>query len=101
MLYRERPELTTVRANAASSGDRDKLHAMVWSVLLSQQDEILSAIVTTTTRKGKITIGDTMGERREEYSVLTGSSELELGKVCKEKTSLAVLVNEEEVLVKT
>lgn len=68
--------MTRISASAAPSPDRDEHAAIVWNLVLSQEEEVSPATVMTSGEVGEITVGGTSGESRRECSVLTASLKL-------------------------
>lgn len=88
--------MTTVNASVALSRDGEQHYPMVPNVLLSQENEILPATVTTIEGRIDDAVGSTSKGQREECSHPSMSLELELKKV-RENT---MAVNEHEVLLR-
>lgn len=92
--------MTRASASLGSSCDSSEHAAFVRNLLLSQQNEISHASVTTTEGEGASMVGNTFGERKEKCRLLTVSSELELRRVFEGNASLAVAMISYKVRVK-
>lgn len=86
-------ELARVLARAASSSNGDKHVVMVQNMFLSCDHAGLLATVTNTEGEREGTLGGTLGNRREDCSVLTLNLKLVLRTVSEENASLATAVN--------
>lgn len=93
-VYNEWLNLTRARTSVTYSYDRYEYVASVQNVLLAQEDEILPVLVTTPRGIGEGIVEGTLRKRRDEYSLLTASMELQLRRVREENSFLAAAVIE-------
>lgn len=83
-----------IGARAALSHGTDEHDIVISKKMLSQEDEIPLATVTTTGEEGDGTVGSTLKGRAEERNVLSVSLNPELRTICKENESQAATASE-------
>lgn len=98
-VHRGGLKLTKVGVSRVSPCDRDEQVLVVRNSLLSREDEILPATVTTSEGEVNGTVENSLEKRGEECSVLTVSLKLELRRVRDRNASLAAAVNQYKVRV--
>lgn len=91
--------MTRVRPSVGSSHDRDEHIATVSNVVLSKEDEVSPATVTSNKGEGDGTIRSASKGRRE-CSLLSVNLKLKLREVCEENLSLDAAMNEYKMRVK-
>lgn len=93
-------ELTKFSRSAVSFCDNDQHVVMVPNVVLSHEDDIYPASMTSTKREGEDKLECTLGEQREQCGVFTASLKPEMRTVHEENASLSAAVNESKVGVR-
>lgn len=100
VLHRQVLDIAEVSASVTLLCERNEHVTMVPNVLLSQENGISHATVTTGEGVGDGTVGSTLEKRREECSMLSQSIETETRRVREENALLVGAANEYSVRMK-
>lgn len=93
-VQRRELKLTRVSESMVLSCDKDEHSAIVRNVVPSYEEGISPATVKLTEAEEEGAVGGALEERREECSVPSVSSELDLSRVCEQNASLGAVLNE-------